>query len=167
MSLEQVKAKVHQTQLALKAMGYQPFDIHVEIMQLPKGVAGMANIKLDKIRISSDFLADHENQTFARTIPHEVCHLYVKRYFPSAKQYHGKEFRMLMTRLGADPTTRHDLRLKGAVVKKHKVVRFVYVTETSKEVVHLTKMQHDKACRGAAYRVEGEPIVFDNKVIKL
>lgn len=127
----------------------------------------MANIKLDKIRISSDFLADHENQTFARTIPHEVCHLYVKRYFPSAKQYHGKEFRMLMTRLGADPTTRHDLRLKGAVVKKHKVVRHVYRTENSKEVVHLTRMQHDKALRGAVFLAKGEKIVYDNKMIKI
>jgi predicted SprT family Zn-dependent metalloprotease len=167
LSLEKVKAKVEQIQLTLEAMGYPPFDIHVEVMQLPRGVAGMANIKTDCIRISTDYLAEYQDDVLARTVPHETCHLYVKKYFSNAKQYHGKDFRMLMTRLDADPSTRHQMILRNAEVNRRLVTRYVYETLKSREIVHLTKHQHSLALRGAVLMVKDEKIVYCNEAVKL
>ena len=165
--LNKVKAKVQQTQLALEAMGYKPFDIDIEVMSLPRGVCGMANATLGCIRISSDYLNEFEDQVIAMNVPHEVCHLYVKKYFKDAKHQHGKEFRMLMTRLGADPSTRHQMVLKNAEMNRRLVTRYVYETENSREIVHLTKHQHSLALRGAMFMAKNEKIAYCNEVVKV
>ena len=167
MSIEnKIKAKIEETQKKLAHFGYQHFSINFEVSPLKKGISGVANLSTDRIRISPDYLREFEEQILSRTVPHEVCHLYVHRYF-NAKQFHGPEFRALMHLVGADSSSKHSMLLKEGSSSGRKVKRFIYKTERTKREIQLTTKQHENAQRGAAYRVKGEKIVYDNKMITI
>jgi len=71
------------------------------------------------------------NEYFNRTVPHEVAHMIIQvmfrqKLFGSRKpQTHGREWKMLMAKVGADNTRCHKYETKSA----RKVKRFIYKAE--------------------------------------
>lgn len=165
--MQKIELKVAETVAKLQVLGYNPIKITSVLETLPKGCAGQANTCLNKVSISSDYWEQYEEQLLARTVPHEVVHLYVAKYFPKAKQAHGKEFRMLMQQLGCDTSTYHTMKLDGMEKRKNKVLRFIYETPTGK-ICHLTRIQHARMMAGThSFTMKGETLKFTNKEIRI
>jgi predicted SprT family Zn-dependent metalloprotease len=172
MSIQKVQAKVIETQEKLAALGYPKFDIkHVEVATLQRGVSGYAMPNQLKIQISADYLREFENRVLNQTVPHEVVHLYVSKYFPRAKQYHGREFRHLMGLLGLPTDTKHNMMLSTETSHARRVRRFIYLTEQTKREIQLTIQQHNKMIKnaqaGSYFTSKGEKLVWTTKEITL
>lgn len=167
-SVYDVSQVVNQVQAKLEKFGYPKFPINISVVEgMKKQIAGQAFPSQQKIAISYDYLKEHRDQTLKETVPHEVCHLYVTRYFPNYKQGHGPEFRMLMRALGCEGSTYHSMELSSSV-KKLKT-RYVYESVTSKKVCHLTPVKHRQMLSNPAAWVYGsakEPLVFTGQVKK-
>lgn len=166
--MQVIKLKVASVQTHLKQLGFEPFEIYSSLAPLDKGCAGKAFPQQNSIVISYDYYnSEHRQEVIERTVPHEVVHLYVAKYFPEAPLMHGKEFKKLMRQLGCDDSTYHSMKLEGMQRRKNIVLRFVYVTPSGKEV-HLTRQKHAKALEGTAtFTFEGEKLSYTNKQIRI
>lgn len=165
--LNKVLERVYQVQSILESNGFSKFDVKVEVKTLKSGVAGVAYIGRNEIHISKEYLTEFPEQVLNNTVAHEVCHLYVTRYKPLAKQHHGKEFRAFMNMLGLDGKTYHNMKLSNGVTKGTRTkTRFVYLTNETKRVVHLTPQQHKNALRGVVYKSTNEHITYTGKVYR-
>jgi len=165
-----VMAKVEEVKDKLEELGYARIDFYATVTRLKPGRSGEANYSYKRIQISSDYLREHEEQVMGRTVPHEVVHMYVHRYFPFAKQAHGPEFRRLMRLIKCDCSTRHDMRLiDGPVKNKYAKARFVYLSEKTSREIFLTPQQHQKmqTWPDRFTSKNGERLVFANRTIKL
>jgi predicted SprT family Zn-dependent metalloprotease len=167
--LELVLATTEEVQNKLAKFGYPKFQINnIQVMKLAAGVSGTAYQNAMSFKISVDYIKEHQDQILARTVPHEICHLYQAKYYPRAKQFHGKEFRHLMTLLGSDCSTRHNMYLSTNVDHKTRVrARHVYVTNITNEQCFLTKQQHNKMIlRPTAFmHKNGESLKYTGKVV--
>jgi predicted SprT family Zn-dependent metalloprotease len=174
-SMKTLVNRVHQrtaeVQDQLAILGFPKLQLKVDIMSLRPGVAGSANCNDKRISISVDYLKEHTEAILAQTLVHEICHHYVFHYFPRAKQYHGPEFRRLMSDLGADGSTHHSMQLVNGPKRKTKTVkRYVYFTENSKKEVFLTIHQHNKqqlerkVTGHGRYLLEGEQLQFSGEM---
>jgi predicted SprT family Zn-dependent metalloprotease len=162
--IEKVRARMVEVQDKLQKMGYPKFPLDISVDKLKRGVAGVAKMNAGKIIISVDYLKEFPEQVLTRTVAHEVCHHYVSKYIPQAKQFHGPEFRSLMKGLGVDHSTRHSMKLSGSEVRRKTVKRWVYVTPTGK-FCYLTKQQHEKMSSGVAkYTMKGEYLSYINTI---
>jgi predicted SprT family Zn-dependent metalloprotease len=145
--LEDVLKKVDEIKAKLAERGYEPFNFTVIVDELKNGRAGQANTYYNQIAISKHYLQEHTERVLNITVPHEVCHLYVRKYAPRAKQAHGREFRYFMNLLGLEGKTYHDMQLKEAAHKNKQrktKVRWVYESENTKQQYLLTTTQHNK-----------------------
>jgi predicted SprT family Zn-dependent metalloprotease len=150
--LDLVNARVAEVQKQLARFGFKPFDIQTGTNILKPGIAGLANYRENRITISSCYLREHQKETLERTVAHEVCHLYVHKYYPFHKQHHGPEFRRLMQALGQSGDTYHQMKLTNGPVRRVKTkTRYVYMTATGRECF-LTPKQHEKARSGVVFR---------------
>lgn len=166
--MQNIRIKVAATIAQLKALGFEPFQIHASLATLNKGVAGKAFPHQSSIVISEDYYnSEHKSQVIDRTVPHEVVHLYVAKYFPLAKMVHGKEFKDLMRQLGCEDTTYHSMQLEGMQKRRNSVLRFVYTTPSGKEG-NLTRQQHAKVLEGkSTFSFEGEKFSYTTKQIRV
>jgi predicted SprT family Zn-dependent metalloprotease len=147
--LEKIKNKADNVLGILQNCGFPKVYFDVELNRLSPGIAGCAQIYRNKIMISIDYLREHFDEIINQTLPHEICHIYVTKYFPNAKQHHGKEFRMLMNYLGLEGKTYHNMVLKDSPNKTRRTkTRYVYVAENSGQKYMLTPMQHNKQLTG-------------------
>ena len=182
-----VSEKITETQNKLEKLGFPKIDIDFSVERLKPGMAGIAycsssgymyadessarkgKIERDKpfIKISKDYLKEHEEIVLSRTVPHEVCHVYVHKYFPRAKQSHGPEFRRLMNALGLEGNTYHKMQLEnGPKRRKNRKLRFVYVLPSTGEQFNLCKSDHEKIQSGRfVYSSKGECIQFTGNSI--
>jgi predicted SprT family Zn-dependent metalloprotease len=147
--LEKIKNKTDQVLHILGINGFSKINFDIELNRLSPGIAGCAKIYQNKIMLSIDYLREHFEEIINQTLPHEICHIYVTKYFPEAKQHHGKEFRMLMNCLGLEGKTYHNMVLKDSPNKTRRTkTRYVYVAENSGQKYMLTPMQHNKQLSG-------------------
>lgn len=162
--LNKVLARIVEVQEILESKGFPKFDIKTEIKTLKAGVAGSAYLHKNEIHISKEYLEEFSEEILKDTVAHEVCHLYVTNYKPFAKQHHGKEFRAFMNMLGLDGKTHHAMQLKQPIPDNTRLkTRFVYITNESKKIVHLTPQQHKKALTGIIYKANNEYITYTGK----
>jgi len=165
--MQMIKLKIASVQTQLKQLGFEPFPIYAELADLSKGCAGMAHVLTSRIQISNSYYnSEHKSEVIDRTVPHEVVHLYVSKYFPQHKIGHGKEFKQLMRDLGCDTSTFHNMALPEMVRRKNKVARFVYSTGAGVEA-NLTRPQHIKALAGTSFSLQGEKLTFTGKEIRV
>jgi len=166
--VESVRVKVQEVQDKLASYGYPKIDIHLNVMRISPGCAGTAIMSRNEVQVSVDYLREFPEDVLNVTVPHEVCHLYVRKYKPRAKQYHGPEFRYMMNLLGLEGKTYHKMMLENGPQRiKRTKVRFIYKTVQSNIEVPLTKQQHEKALSGAMFRYKNERIVFTNKKVEI
>ena len=99
--MEMIRLKIASVQAQLAQLGFAPFNIYAELATLSKGCAGLATPLLSRVQISSEYYnSEHKLEVIDRTVPHEVVHLYVNKYFLQHKIAHGKEFKQLMRDIG-------------------------------------------------------------------
>ena len=165
-----IQAKIDSVQSILESKGYSKFQFETIIGKLKPGMSGCAVLNSNKILLSIHYLNEFMDNIINDTLPHEICHLYVKRYFPFAKQHHGPEFRFLMNLLGLKGETYHRMQLKEGPVKAKRVkIRYVYVAESENKKVELTQMQHSKAISGIAtytLKTTGEKLKYTGEIRK-
>lgn len=163
---ELVFKKIQEVQKKLDTLGFPTIDIKFDICRLKAGYAGMAYRSVNYIEISKDYLREHQEKVLTITVPHEVCHLYVNKYFPRAKQYHGPEFKRLMNLLGLTGDTYHTMKLEnGPKVNKRMKVRYVYKSSVTSVELLLTKGQHEQQMVSNCYlyrneRYQNEKIIY-------
>lgn len=166
MNISEIKAKVAEVQDKLEKKGFPRISVDIEIGKLGRGVAGTAYIKAGKIVISADYLREFPDRIVDVTVPHEICHLYVSKYHPKAKQHHGPEFKQIMRSIGLAGDTYHKMKLENGPVKQRRLkTRYIYTTGITGKEVKLTSQQHQKALNGATWSCKGEPLKYANKKI--
>lgn len=137
-----IDAKIKETQKLLADRGFAKIDVTFKIAKLRKGVAGTAYPSNKHVDISEDYLNLNKEQVLNTTVPHEICHIYVAKYFPYAKQAHGPQFRHLMQLLGLEGHTYHSMGLPAGQTHKVKTVkRYVYENDKG-DVCGLTAQKH-------------------------
>ncbi len=166
----QIQNKIDEVQNTLESFGLAKFGFSVAINTLKPGQAGCANTFWNKIILSADYIKEFADQVINVTLPHEICHLYINKYFPRAKQHHGPEFRRLMNLLGLDGKTYHTMQLANPTRKTKTKTRYVYIAEKSNTLVNLTLGQHQKMVSGASsftLKTTGEKLKFTGEIKKI
>ena len=167
MDFKVIEEKVLEVKAKFEKIGMAPLDINLTVEKLRYGVAGNASFFRKNIKISEDYLNQFPDDTINDTIPHEMCHIYQKQYFPNAKQNHGVEWKRLMRFLGLAPNTYHTLKLSGVERPTKLKKRFVYISEKTQTEIKVTSQKHYKIqLNPSNYSYRGEKIKFTNKVEK-
>ena len=97
------------------------------------------------IRYNPWLFAKYPDDSFCNTIPHEVAHYITDLlYDMNTIQPHGKEWKMIMERFGAEPVVRVNYDLSGTPQRK---VRY-YFYQCQCRDVKLTAHRHNKILRG-------------------
>lgn len=124
--------------------------------------AGKAYYSQHKVTFN-EVLAEENKTKFLNTVIHEVAHLVVHKLFPMAKA-HGKEFRMVMRKLGGDGERCHSYDTSSVRVVRTKS-RYVYKCSCQEHKV--TANMHNKAKRGVNLkcRVCSTSVVYTGKVV--
>jgi predicted SprT family Zn-dependent metalloprotease len=164
MNYHEIQKKVEEIQDKLLALGFPQIRMTAEIKKLGRGCAGRAYLGINCIHISPDYLKEFPEHVMNVTVPHEVVHLYVAKYFPRAKQAHGPEFRRLMRCIGLSGDTYHKMILSNAPPRQTRLkIRYMYITERTQKLIGLTPAQHQKAINGATFMCKGERLKFTNE----
>lgn len=141
--IEKVTQLVHQSMTKVLGSSYQN-DLKVVFKTDMKRIAGRACLYTKLVQINEQLFLANEQSFYDRTIPHECAHHIVHRLFPSAKQYHGPEFRNVMNWLGANPSTYHNYDVAPAMTSK----MFRYSCGCEGRVLNLSKLIHGKVQSG-------------------
>lgn len=166
--MKKILDRVVDVQDKLLKIGYPRINIDITITKLKPGLAGVAYSRINKIKISQDYLREFPEQIIERTVAHEVAHLYVAKYIPSAKQAHGPQFKRILRYLGVSDSTYHSMKLVNGPVKITRIKkRYVYITEHSKREINLTTQQHNKVELGRLFFYENERLTFTNKTLEI
>lgn len=109
-----------------EAAGYSIPVPTIRIRRLERrGWAGQAFPSFGIIELDIDYFNAHTEEMCAVTVPHELAHLIVHKYYPCAKQAHGPEFRTVAQSIGACASTYHSMTRpeskKANAVKRHEV----------------------------------------------
>lgn len=72
-------------------------------------IGGQADLQNWVIKINPKFLAHCSDDSIQTTIPHEIAHLITYKLFPNSKQFHGPDWKSVMTKLGLLPTRCHNM----------------------------------------------------------
>lgn len=159
--------KIQETQNKLAKAGFPAMSINSKITKLSPGYAGMAYPIVNAVYISPDYLKEYPEQVLNVTVPHEVCHLYVDKYFPKAKQSHGPEFRFLMSLLGLPGKTYHSMKLSQTQEGRRMKTRYIYISQKTKKEIQLTSHQHSKIQgQPNRYSWKGELLVWSGKKVQ-
>lgn len=163
MSTLKINKKIAEVQEKFSKIGLKTFPIIFDIMKLKTGCSGRAALRTNSIQISSDYLKEFPEEVLSVTVPHEICHLYVNRYFPMAKQHHGPEFRQLMNLIGLPGKTYHNMQLKSGTSPRKTKTRYIYLSTSGKKY-ELTSGQHKKAISFPSCTIKGESIKFTGTI---
>lgn len=111
--------------------------------------AGTYSTYFNKVTISMHYLVAHPDEVIGNTLSHEIAHAIVRRYFPDAKQAHGKEFRMIHRMLGGTGETYHHMaNPEGIVESKRKMTKYVYPCPKCNHEYHVSPQTHKKLMAG-------------------
>lgn len=167
-----VEAKVAEVKAKLATLGYADIPLKVKVCKLKGTYAGYATYATLEVAFDTEYLLNFEDEMLNETVPHEVVHHYIKKYYPRAKQAHGPEFRRLMRAIGAIGSTKHAMKLESKTKNRRTKTRYIYITPTSKEIF-LTKKQHERHQAGLLigkviyYASKGkEPITFTGRMMQ-
>ena len=174
--ISMVMVRAEEVQDRLDRLGFPRFNIKFNITSLKSRTTGISYFEKNIVEISKHYLREHQEFILNVTVPHEICHLYVFKYFPDAKQCHGPQFRKMMSLLGLEGNTKHSLPIlkKGPTKNVRTKIRYVYVTESGKEKM-LTQHEHKKAILGNFYckhdgesycKCGGEMMRFSKRKVK-
>ena len=181
---EMIQAEIDKTQAKFAKAGLQPFPIPFNLVNGLKKVGTIATAYYKgHIDFNLNYFQFPEDIPFAQLVAHEVAHLYQFKYFPEARQGHGREFRMLMKYLGFSGNAKvavagqakayNAMVASAAPQRKPKLkTRHVYVTVNSNREVFLTVQQHKKQQETLAvyghsrFTSKGEPLSYKNEVRK-
>lgn len=130
----QINKKIEETQERLEQIGLGYFHIDISVCVLPKGIAGRAWGD-KKIDISSEYISVHTQRIIERTVPHEVAHCYVSRYYPNARKGHGREWKRLMEALGCEQSRHHDMDLGASAPSEVKKVHEIKKVKEFADVI--------------------------------
>lgn len=135
----------------VKVLGEEEAKKHTVKIQF-KGtmrmVAGRAHYHDKKIELNTHLFEKYTNEFFSRTIPHEAAHLITHIKFPKAKQHHGKEWKYVMSILGAESSTCHEYDI-SCVYPEGSL--FKYVCACENKIFNFTKVRHNRAQSGERY----------------
>lgn len=158
-----IKAEAEKTIAKLESLGFPRIDIQYVVTKINPKTAGQARYKGNIVTINELYMKDHEQQIVEQTLPHEICHLYQHKYFPTAKQAHGPEWKRLMMAVGCKPDTYHSMIIPEQKANKRKKIRYIYTTECGK-TARLTKQQHEHVQIGyKRFSIAGKVLTWTNK----
>lgn len=180
-----IQAEIDKVQAKFTKGGLLPFPIPFKMVpKLRKDKFIAMAYSIGHIEFNMEYFQYPEDIPVAELVAHEVAHMYQYRYFPTARQAHGREFRMLMRFLGykgnmsvsvtgqARAASVARSQAATAARKPKTKTRHVYLTIGSNREVLLTSGQHKKqqAClevtgRGR-YTSKGEHLVATGQVKK-
>lgn len=92
-------------------------DISYELNS--KIVAGHANSFINLVTFNPFFLENNVEKFLKTTVVHEVAHIITRKIYPFAKSY-GREWKHVMTTLGATPNRCHDYKRPEPTSRKCK-----------------------------------------------
>lgn len=147
--------------------GYAIRPPQVVVEKLNGGVAGLACIRENLIKLDEDYFRENQDSILFDTIPHEIAHFIVRSYYPMAKQNHGPEFRKVMQSIGLSGSTYHTMERPAGreknVVKRYELVcscDSYFVTKAQCEK-YTTKPYICKAC-GSRFKHTGNVVSTNN-----
>jgi predicted SprT family Zn-dependent metalloprotease len=110
-------------------------------------VAGRAFYADNHIELNPEIYLRNKGEFF-RTVVHELCHLLQRRHFPSAKQAHGPEWKMIFRSFGYEPSTYHNYNVEGV---KRKTQKHRYIVDGSEFLVGPTRHRRIQLGTGRYY----------------
>lgn len=119
------------------------FDLHGR-------VSGMYCVRRNQqwLRFNPFIFAKYFTDSLDNTVPHEVAHYVAQVLFgPNRIRPHGREWKSIMQKLGAEPRVTGDYDLAGIAVKRQR--RFHYVCGCMSH--QLTTTRHNKIVRGQSH----------------
>lgn len=102
-AIEKLEAKAFEIQNKFAAIGYAPFLFMITLEELGTETAGCFYVGTEMVAVSESFYAHDAEFCLNTVVPHEMCHMYVSKYFKDVTDEHGKEFATLMEALGLKP----------------------------------------------------------------
>jgi SprT protein len=115
-------------------------EVKVQFSEKLGVTAGYATYRTKLIELNTVLFLENTEEFFNRTIPHEVAHLVVNELYPTSKQNHGPEFRLVMSTYNADPKTYHTYNTDS--VRKPKKL-FVYTCTCKDNVFKFSTRMHN------------------------
>jgi predicted SprT family Zn-dependent metalloprotease len=91
-------------------------------------------------------MKDNLEEYTSQVIPHEVCHLFVSKKFPKAKN-HGYEWKYYMYSLNLTPSLYHAMNTSNVPTQINKV-KYEYKCTGCGMEFHLSKTIHNKILQG-------------------
>lgn len=110
---EKVKVIAMEVRDTLDKHGFPPFKFEVQITRLQTTYGGRARCSSNTILLNSDYLREFGDEFLSTTLPHEIVHLYVRRYYGWEVQPHGREFKSLMRKLKLKPSAYHNFPVQN------------------------------------------------------
>jgi predicted SprT family Zn-dependent metalloprotease len=110
---EKVKVIAMEVRDTLDKHGFPPFKFEVQITRLLTTYGGRARCSSNTILLNSDYLREFGDEFLNETLPHEIAHLYVGRYYGWGVQPHGREFKSLMRKLKLNPSAYHNFPVQN------------------------------------------------------
>jgi predicted SprT family Zn-dependent metalloprotease len=110
---EKVKVIAMEVRNTLDKHGFPPFKFEVQITRLQTTYGGRARYSSNTVLLNSDYLREFGNEFLSTTLPHEIVHLYVGRYYGWGVQPHGREFKSLMRKLKLNPSAYHNFPVQN------------------------------------------------------
>lgn len=104
--------------------------------------AGTANSYLNQLRFNMDF-AEKNSAKFHETVIHEMAHLVTKYVYPSARQAHGPEFKMIDKKLGGRGTARNSYDLPDSYIEN----KFPYAYSCDCRTHHFGTRKHNSVVK--------------------
>lgn len=99
MTYTEIAAKFAELLVVAKSRGYDVDDLNLtNTIKMRPSTLGQFHPKQWMVAVDMHY-ASEMGTSYTEVIAHEIAHAIQRRYYRDAKQAHGKEFRMIMTRV--------------------------------------------------------------------
>jgi SprT protein len=109
-------------------------------------IAGWACYETKTLNFNLYLIKNNLEEYIKQVIPHEVCHLFVSKKFPKAKN-HGWEWQSYMQRLNLNPERCHSMDTSTVPTQINKV-KYTYKCTGCGHMFYLSKTIHNKIING-------------------
>ena len=150
---------------ACKMYGLEEFPFHVEFLE--RGAkAGHAKLRENGIALNIA-LAEESEENFeeimTQTIPHEVAHLIVFRFYPPTREWHGVEWQATMLKFGKNPARCHTMDVTRAAHRDYEYKCPTCNKAYNFSTVRHNRMQSRKTTYSCGICKNGRPLIFQGK----
>lgn len=117
--------------------------------ELKGKTAGEASADGTHVRVNMVLYRENVIYTHVQTLPHEFCHTWKDQKGIPGK-VHGKEWKGLMLKVGAEPLTTHSLDVSNALVKRCK--QYEYICRCKRPPYQVGPDLHQALQKGETYK---------------